>query len=420
MSKLDHPSLRRFSIRRVNNAGRTYVVLEDPYQVIEPRGFPWETYQHLLRWMDGTRDHQAIREAVQKSCGQVVSAEELQQLVHQLDDDMVLDGPKFTAFREDFARRESRLPSHAGRAYPADAEKLTRLLDSFYGREFGESGIQSPRPTNSKVRGVLSPHIDFQRGGHVYTWAYQVLADHPSLETVVILGVAHQPTRQRFTLTRKEFHTPLGVSRVDHEYLDHLVQHAGADWFEDELAHRTEHSIEFQVVFLQHLWRSIRPDSDGPRIVPILVGSFHDLLRSGRDPMEVPEVMKFITALREAELSSRRKVVYVGGIDLGHVGRAFGDPDPVDQTTQERLRRFDESMLSRAAARDPTGWFDLASRVGDCWRTCGLAATYTLLHAIGDVRGQLLRYDQAIDSERTCCVSFASMAFEAADEPDQH
>ncbi len=31
----------------------------------------------------------------------------------------------------------------------------------------------------------------------------------------------------------------------------------------------------------------------------------------------------------------------------------------------------------------------------------------------GAVRGQLLKYKQAIDDKRTCCVSFASMAFHA-------
>jgi hypothetical protein len=34
-----------------------------------------------------------------------------------------------------------------------------------------------------------------------------------------------------------------------------------------------------------------------------------------------------------------------------------------------------------------------------------------MLHAIGTARGRLLRYSQAIDEGRTCCVSFASMVF---------
>ena len=71
-------------------------------------------------------------------------------------------------------------------------------------------------------------------------------------------------------------------------------------------------------------------------------------------------------------------------------------------------------MLDRAAACDPGGWFRTAASIGNQLRVCGLAATYTMLHAIGPVQGRLLNYKQAIDDRRTCCVSFASMAFHAA------
>src|SRR5206468_12940298 len=65
---------------------------------------------------------------------------------------------------------------------------------------------------------------------------------------------------------------------------------------------------------------------------------------------------------------------------------------------------------------------DLAAKVGNRWRVCGLAATYTMLHAMGPARGRLLKYDQAVDDRRTCCVSFASLAFEAPprDRSEEH
>ena len=74
-------------------------------------------------------------------------------------------------------------------------------------------------------------------------------------------------------------------------------------------------------------------------------------------------------------------------------------------------------MLDRAAAGDPGGWFRTAANVGNRWRVCGLAATYTMLQAIGPARGRLLNYKQAIDERRTCCVSFASMVFHAVEAP---
>ena len=230
----------------------------------------------------------------------------------------------------------------------------------------------------------------------------------------MILGVAHQYCRHRFALTRKDFATPLGNARTDRAFVDHLAGAAGPHLFDDELAHRTEHSIEFQVVFLQYVLGGKRDFA----IVPILVGSFHDLMRGGVEPAADPEVGRMIRALRSAEATSGKKVAYIGGIDLCHVGPEFGDPAPVDDATLDAIKSFDGAMLDRAEALDAGGWFATAAEVDNRWRVCGLAATYTMLEAIGPARGRLLSYDQAVDPSRTCCVSFASVAFEA--EPPPH
>jgi AmmeMemoRadiSam system protein B len=127
-------------------------------------------------------------------------------------------------------------------------------------------------------------------------------------------------------------------------------------------------------------------------------------------------VSRFIQALRAAEASATTRVVYIGGIDLCHVGPEFGDPSAVDPGLQEQVKSFDDQMLERAAAGDPGGWFKTAAQVGNRYRVCGIAATYTMLHAMGPARGRLLQYKQALDDRRTCCVSFASMVFHA-EEP---
>ncbi len=265
--------------------------------------------------------------------------------------------------------------------------------------------------TARKLRGILSPHIDFYRGGPVYTWSYKELVEQSDADTFIILGVAHQYCRNRFALTRKDFQTPLGLVPTDRAYVDRIAALAARDLFEDELSHRTEHSIEFQVVFLQYLLGGRREFS----IVPILVGSFHDLMEAEIDPIETDEVRRFVEALREAESAGGKRVVYIGGIDLCHVGPEFGDPELLDAATLDQVRTFDRTMLERAAASDPAGWFGTAARVGNRWRVCGLAATYMMLHAMGSSRGRLLKYDQAVDDRRTCCVSFASLAFDSTD-----
>jgi hypothetical protein len=80
----------------------------------------------------------------------------------------------------------------------------------------------------------------------------------------------------------------------------------------------------------------------------------------------------------------------------------------------EEIRRFDRAMLEKAAEVDPGGWFATAAEIENRWRVCGLAATYTMLRVIGPSTGRLLRYDQAVNPERTCGVTFASLEFSRA------
>ena len=337
---------------------------------------------------------------------------ELEDLVRRFDEAMIIDGPAFAMFHQQYRQARRRPAAMAGRSYAATLRALRASSSSCSSATTGRAHRRSTASAaGNGFRGILSPHIDFHRGGPVYTWSYRELVERSHADTFVILGVAHQYCRRRFALTYKDFETPLGVVPTDRSYVDGLAAIAGRDLFDDELTHRTEHSIEFQVVFLQYLLGGRRDFT----IVPILVGSFHDLMERGIDPIEDPDVKRFIEALRTVESGHGKSVAYIGGIDLCHVGPEFGDSNPVDPVLQEQVRRFDGEMLDRAAAGDAEGWFRTAGAIGNRWRVCGLAATYTFLHAIGPAQGRLLKYDQALDDRRTCCVSFASMAFHASE-----
>jgi MEMO1 family protein len=394
-------------------------MLQDPAGVVpQPFLLPLDGFAHVVRHFDGRSTLGEIQARVLRETGQFLAMKQLEDLVRRLDEAMVLDGPAFAMFHEQYRQSGRRPAALAGRSYAATLRSLRAQLDQFF---VGHGGAGEPSidgdgaatAASAGFRGILSPHIDFQRGGPVYTWSYRELVERTDARTFVILGVAHQYCRRRFALTCKDFETPLGVVPTDRAFVDGLADLAGRDLFDDELSHRTEHSIEFQVVFLQYLLGGRRDFT----IVPILVGSFHDLMERGIDPIDDPDVKRFIDAMRTVEAGQGRKVAYIGGIDLCHVGPEFGDSSPVDPPLQETIRKFDGEMLDRAAAGDAEGWFRTAGAVGNRWRVCGLAATYTFLHAIGPARGKLLKYDQALDDRRTCCVSFAGMAFHAAELP---
>jgi AmmeMemoRadiSam system protein B len=411
MASLDRPKLRPLSAQRFDHQGQPFALIQDPQGAFtSPVLVPLETFVEVCRHFDGQLSLGDIRSRVQRETGRLMPDGVIENLVAELDQAMILDGPTYESFRASFRASRRRPPALAGRSYAASDTDLRFQLMQYFSSVGGAGPPALGGPERvQRLRGVLSPHIDFRRGGPVYTWSYKELAEQPDFDTFVILGVAHQYCRRRFALTLKDFETPLGTVRTDRNYVERIAQLAGAELFDDELVHRAEHSIEFQVVFLQYILGREREFS----IVPILVGSFHDHLERGTDPIEDPDVNRFVEALKLAEQANGKNVVYIGGIDLCHVGPEFGDDAPVDVQVQDVVRRFDREMLDHAAAGNPAGWFRTAASVSNRWRVCGLAATYTMLHAIGPTRGRLLKYDQAIDDRRTCCVSFASMVFHA-------
>ena len=261
---------------------------------------------------------------------------------------------------------------------------------------------------------MLSPHIDLHRGGPAFAWAYKKLVEESQADVFVIFGTAHSPMRQLFSVSRKNFETPLDTAITDQQFIDRLAAHLGElpdrgklDPFQDELAHRHEHSIEFQVVFLQYLLGGRRP----LKIVPVLTGSFHEFVESGGSPVDAPEVAAFITAMRATAAEYMGRICYISGGDLAHVGRRFGDEWLLDELRLGAQSRDDHQLLSAACQADPAAFFQHVAANGDQHRICGLSPTYTMLQVMRPARGELLKYDQAVEENGTACVSFASLAF---------
>jgi AmmeMemoRadiSam system protein B len=222
----------------------------------------------------------------------------------------------------------------------------------------------------------------------------------------VIIGTSHHSS-QRFTLTRKAFATPLGITPIDQDFIDRLVRHHGPGLFDDELgAHLPEWSIELEVVFLQYLYEGCRPI----RIVPLVVGSFQDCVASGCAPTQREEINRMVQALRRAEAETPEPICYIISGDLAHIGPRFGDPD-LSRSFLERSRAQDQAILQQIEAANPQGYFGLIVGEKDRRRICGLPPIYTALEALRPARGRVLHYDQYVHPRGHESVSFASAAF---------
>lgn len=308
-----------------------------------------------------------------------------------------------------------RPPSHAGGAYAADPADLQREVEGYFHARNGPRALGARAAGAQRtLRAIVSPHIDLHRGGPTYAWAYQRLVRQCPADVFVIFGTAHQPMRQWFGISRKDFATPLGVVRTDRGFAERLARHLASsaagrliDPLEDEPAHQREHSIEFQAVFLQYLLGGKRPF----QIVPILVSSFYEFIAAGCQPDASPEIVAFIAAVKAAAAEHEGQVGYIGGVDLAHIGPDFGDQRLLDKQRLSQLANDDRTLLERVCRADAAGMFRHVAAHDDRNRVCGLAPLYVLLEVIRPAVGELLRYEQAVDQRGLSCVSFASAAF---------
>jgi len=256
------------------------------------------------------------------------------------------------------------------------------------------------------LRGLVAPHIDLRVGGTAYGHAYAALAAAPDAERFVILGTAHQGGRARVAATRKDFATPLGTVPTDRAFLDRVARRMPEDLYADELLHRIEHAVEFQVVLLQHLLGTRRPFS----IVPLLVESLHDLVLTRRSPREDARVAGAVDALRAALAEDPRPTVLIAAVDFAHVGAKFGDEAGLTPDLLARMEAKDRRLIAAIERADPDGFFEEVAADGDGTRICGLAPLYTFLALMDGARGELLHYDRSRDDATASTVSYASLA----------
>ncbi|HEX2225694.1 MAG TPA: AmmeMemoRadiSam system protein B [Candidatus Binatia bacterium] len=414
---MDYPRLRLVEAVPVEQDGKTLILLKDPLNFARPLGFSPVGY-FILSHLDGQHSLLDIQEAFSKQFGQVLLSNELKEFIDTLDGNYYLDSHRFAGYRDalvdEFRRRPSRSAAHVGGGYKADPNELKLQIDGFFcasngpGQPNAQSGLPPPKA-------IVAPHIDFHRGGPAYAWAYKSLAESAGADLFILLGTSHCSGQHPFILTSKDFETPLGLVETDKEFVLRLHRACGDDLFADEYLHRGEHSLEFQVVLLKYaaqLRASLSREPERPfKIVPILVSSFHSNIMRQTLPERDLAVQRFLNVLRDMAEKEPRRVCFVAGVDLAHVGREFGDREPVTENLLNWVESEDHRLIERLAALDAPGFFHEVAKDQDKRKICGFSPLYSLIHLLGDTTGEHLKYSQAFTPETGSAVSFTSMIF---------
>lgn len=398
------PRLRPLELKWIQEGGQPRLFMRDPSGISSHAVAVPGWVALLLGFCDGAHDPSEIRAAFEQRTGQAIPQEQVDSLLDQLDELLFLDSPRFLAAQRaliaDYRNADFRRPSHAGAVYPTDPSALLAALDGY------RDG--SSEPTDRPVRGVICPHIDYQRGGPIYAQTWDRAANAiQDVDLVVVFGTDHSGSPGSVTLTRQNYATPFGILPTAVEIVDALAEAIGPDAaFAEELHHTREHSIELASVWLH----AIRRESP-PEFVPILCGSFYEFTEGQDDPATYPRFEALLAALRDA--TADRKVLVIAAADLAHVGPAFGDANPFGAVEREALETADTNLLSAIVAGDAEGFFGQLREVHDCNRICGLPPIYLTLRFLERSEGEVVGYDQCpADPQYGSFVSIAGVLLE--------
>ena len=328
-----------------------------------------------------------------------IDYEQLQLLTTALSSALLLFDHQFEAY----LNGPNRFPVCVG-VYPEEPGHIAKHVEALFTRPGGAGWPIEKRTDDNQLRAVLLPHMDYARGNVTYGWGMRAILEQSNAKLFVIVATSHY-SPHRFTLTRKNFTTPLGSVPTDQKAIDWISERYGSGLFDDPYAHLPEHSIELEVLLLQQLLK------EPFRIVPLLVGSFHDCILDGIDPMTQPDIATMVATLREFDQQCNEEVCYIISGDLAHIGPKFGDTEPVHDEQLQVARQQDEQLLATYAKADFTAYHRIVAEENDSRRICGYPPTWLTLAALTPSSGKSLHYQQYVEPNGHESVSFAAAIF---------
>ena len=427
--------LRAVPVPMQNQEGEQQMMLgiADAQQISGKMVVTHPAFQQVIPMLDGSRTIDEIVTQV----GHGLERPMLEQLVAQLDDAGLIQGPTFDAIREkmrsDFDKSDTLPPGST--AQFADmlvqqehgegttkeqmesegAEKLREFMETRIGEAL--KSVENPA-YDTLPKAIVAPHIDYARGWMNYANIYGRLrvADRP--DRVIVLGTNHFGQSTGVCGCDKGWESPLGVCKADGALIEQLKSRLGdegsAKLFRDRYDHENEHSVELHLPWIQHVFGADE-SGDFPKVFGALI---HDPLVNNGESYdgEGLGIDAFVEALRGVISELPGRTLIVSSADLSHVGPAFGDQqvlagdseeakafrNRVVQHDQETLKAFSEQRIedmigSMSWQQNPTRW-------------CSVGNMTAAVRIAEPERIELLNYAAAMDPQGTAFVSSAAIA----------
>ncbi len=387
----------------VMHGGQQLILIRDHLGLVEDgKAIALPLYQ-IMALLDGIRTMRDLQmELMRQKGGILVGTDEVKSLLVNLDESFLLDTERFRTARDqivnDFTSKQVRPCSHCGQAYPENPSELKTRLEEILA---SQPSVSEPE---GKIEALISPHIDLSIGYKVYSIAYQMVK-YVAPSRVILLGVGHHMINDLFCLTDKVFKTPLGVTKSESTIVNELREIGGDIIAADDFAHRSEHSIEFQLIFLQHLLTK-----EPFTIIPILCGPVRpNLPEYGRNSY-MDKAGPFLKKLRHLIMEPEETTLVVAGVDFSHIGPKFGHEMPAEYL-KNQSETHDKKLLTCLSQLDAESFWEESKNVDDRFNVCGFSALACLLEILPRCKGKILDYQSWHEDATRSAVSFSAVIF---------
>lgn len=239
-----------------------------------------------------------------------------------------------------------RLPAVAGQFYPADKTELSTALKELFSKAVAPKNI-------SGVEAIICPHAGYAYSGQIAASGYNQIDPMKEYENIFVLGPSHYVGFEGASIYDEgDFVTPLGIVKVNRQLGQDLIKKNRV--FTDRAdAHKSEHSVEVQLPFLQYTMR--KPF----QIVPIVIGS------------SSLETCKEIANALRPYFNSRN--LFVISTDFSHYP-SYNDANSVDKATGDAvLSNSVQNLVDALRANEKKDIPNLATSM------CGWPCVLTLL-----------------------------------------
>lgn len=387
----------------VMHSGRQLILIRDHLGLVEEGKAVDLPLYKIMTLLDGTRTIRDLQmEFMRQKGGVLVGTDEIKDLMANLDESFLLDSERYKTARNQivnvFTSKQVRPCSHCGHAYPKNPSELKKRLE-----EILASQPSVPEP-EGKIEALISPHIDLSVGHKAYSSAYQMIK-YVAPSRVVLLGVGHHMINDLFCLTDKDFETPLGVTKNESNIIHELRETGGDIVAPSDFAHRSEHSIEFQLIFLQHLLTE-----EAFTIIPILCGPIQPNLPEYSRNAYIDKVGPFLKKLRQIIMEPEEVTLVVAGVDFSHTGPKFGHEMPAGYL-QTQSESHDKNLLKYLSRLDAEHFWEESRNVNDQFNVCGFSALACLLEILPQCKGKILDYQLWHEEATRSAVSFSAVVF---------